>query len=194
MDDEFLYGLRQPPPPEFAAALKRRLRATRVGLVLSQRVLNVAACVAVFAVAASVLANGSVRESSAFGKFASVGGYVNNLVRTASLDLSQVFGDRIDFVKDGEIRKGVSENVRSVQSGSITPGAGRATSTPCEAGQTLGPAVGRLLREAILLVKSGKYAEALALAREADRVPNKTAFEACTIGAVITGIEYGKRP
>ncbi len=54
--------------------------------------------------------------------------------------------------------------------------------------------MGRLLREAILLVKSGKYAEALALAREADRVPNKTAFEACTIGAVITGIEYGKRP
>ena len=193
MDDEFLYGLRQPPPPAFAAALKERLRARtdKERRDFSPRLLKTAACVAAFTVAVSAFASPSVRavggsflEAFGFAKFAFVSGEADQPAQATSQ-------------KDAKTPESAGGRDVIAQPGGTSSQAGRTTpNIDCRSLVSPGSvpkmsaAVGKPLQDAVVLLRSGsgKYAEALALAQEADRTPNKTAYEACVTTTLVSEI------
>jgi hypothetical protein len=194
MDDEFLYGLRQSPPPEFATSLEQRLCAERLRSARSPQVLKVAACVAVLVVTASVFASGSRLEWADFDKVASLGERFSALVRAPIQERSQDFNRKIDSVKHGETSRSASRNPAPAPSGRLIQGPVPGDPNSCGApGETVRPIVGNPLVDAAAFLKSGRSAEALARAQEAERVPNKTAFEACMVARVLMAIERKPR-
>jgi hypothetical protein len=194
MDDEFLFGLRQSPSPEFAASLKQRLCAERLKRELSLRVLKVAACVAALIVAASIFVSRAGSESARFDSVASIGGRIIALVRGPIQDRPQDFSRPIESLKRGETSRSASGNALPAQSGLLIQGPVPGDPNSCGApGQTVHPVVAKALVDASALLKSGRSAEALARAHEAERVPNKTAFEACIVARALMAIERKPR-
>jgi hypothetical protein len=108
--------------------------------------------------------------------------------------IPQNVNGQVDPVQTGRTPEGTGGSSDAPGIDAVQPGAGGAVSgqrvmTPCGQARTVSPAVGRPLQSATELMKSGKYAEALAKAQQAESAPvPKTPYETCLTGMIIGSI------